>query len=313
MSAAPRPLASLLALAWLVAARASPGACPAGSSECSTSTAAVALSVDSSSQEPNSLSLLQDGLRKGTGAGLSAAAHRGGEAGLSKARKQGGEATLLAASQRGSENASLSSSSSGNSSFPPRGCPPPGLKPAANFNVTEWIRKSWYAIQQVPVVFQPNPLLCVTATYDLANPLQTIFNVPGFFGDIVLVDNWQLQSSARLCGSVVDPSRPSAIKVAPCFLPFPQVLAGDYWVVHFEANRDGTYRWGLVSSGPPEEKAADGGCVNPRGTWIFSRTPEMAERDLGKARALLRKLGYSLSNLVDVKQAGCTYKGANLK
>jgi len=134
--------------------------------------------------------------------------------------------------------------------------------------------------------------------------------VPSFDGDIVLVNNYQLNSQADLCGSVVEPERPSALKVAPCFLPVE--VAGDYWVIHVESASDGTYKWALVSGGPPTTELP-GGCFTENGLWIFSRAPKLPQWELQKAERTLVYMGLTLERLQRVRQVGCTYEGAGLK
>lgn len=73
-----------------------------------------------------------------------------------------------------------------------------------------------------------------------------------------------------------------------------------------------------MSGGPPTEKYDDGCTTKQTGTngsglWIFTRDATPAEGMVDAARSALTELGYTLSQLKDVEQAGCTYPGAFLK
>jgi hypothetical protein len=115
----------------------------------------------------------------------------------------------------------------------------------------------------------------------------------------------------------VNASNPAQLAVAPCFLP--NKLAGPYWVVAAGNNpTDGTLEWAAVSGGAPTVAYPDGcttstDTTNGSGLWIFGRTPVLSADALAAARQALVLLGYTLSQLIDVPQAGCTYDGATIK
>lgn len=112
-------------------------------------------------------------------------------------------------------------------------------------------------------------------------------------------------------------SNPAQLAVAPCFVP--NALAGPCWVVaagHDPA--DGTLAWAAVSGGAPTVAYPDG-CATPTdgtngsGLWILGRAPVLGAGILAAARQALVALGYTLSQLLDVPQTGCTYGGATIK
>ena len=142
-------------------------------------------------------------------------------------------------------------------------CPP--IATQGSFNLTEWVRASWFIQEQQLNDFQgPEDLFCVLATYELEGR-----EVPLFDGLVVSVYNYANVGEVNgpgsdpdmepLCARLIDPARPSdSIINAPCFLP--NALAGPYWVVAAGPSPE-RYEWGIVSAGPPTVPAPDGsGC-----------------------------------------------------
>lgn len=78
------------------------------------------------------------------------------------------------------------------------------------------------------------------------------------------------------------------------------------------------YEWAILSAGPPTESYPDG-CttkltgVNGAGLWLFSRSRVAPESQIVDMRNMLKNMGYTLSQLNNVTQAGCTYDGALIK
>lgn len=185
------------------------------------------------------------------------------------------------------------------------GCPPVATQ--GNFNLTEWIRASWYIQQQQITGYQsPEDLFCVVATYELEGR-----EVPGFDGTVVSVYNYQNRGAVNgpgtdpeqdpLCARLTDEDEPSKIINAPCFLP--NLLAGPYWVVAAGPSPQ-RYSWGIVSGGQPDVPAPDGsGCsnteegVNGSGFWLFSRSPTLSAQDLEDIRTVARMNGFALDRL----------------
>ena len=47
-------------------------------------------------------------------------------------------------------------------------CPPPGLQPLSNLNITEYISKRWFVQQQMPIRYlEEDTAFCVTAKYEV--------------------------------------------------------------------------------------------------------------------------------------------------
>merc|ERR1740138_1714598 len=130
-----------------------------------------------------------------------------------------------------------------------------------NFNLTEYVRSTWYIQQQqVTEYLSEAENYCTIATY-VPNTKKT---VPFFSGTVVEVYNYANEKKVNgksengdgmvLCARVPDKKEPSKLLVAPCFLP--NVLAGDYWVVAAGPSPS-NYEWAIVSGGQPTEPGAD--------------------------------------------------------
>jgi apolipoprotein D and lipocalin family protein len=183
-----------------------------------------------------------------------------------------------------------------------------------SFNLTEWVRASWFIQEQQLNGFQqPEDLYCVLATYELEGR-----TVPLFDGTVVSVYNYQNRGAVNgpgsdpemepLCARLIDPERPSdSIINAPCFLP--NALAGPYWVVAAGPSPE-RYEWGIVSAGPPTVPAPEGeaGCttsetgVNDSGLWLFHRRAIISEQELEDIRTVARMNGFTTSRLRAVLQ-----------
>lgn len=119
----------------------------------------------------------------------------------------------------------------------------------------------------------------------------------------------------------------SKLRVLPTFFegayklnPFFPGISGPYWVV--AASPDSTApadAWSVISGGPPKTPS-NGACrtgregpqtffdVNGSGLWIFTRQPvPPSQATVEAARSAAEALGYDLTPLVPVTQAGCTY------
>lgn len=198
-------------------------------------------------------------------------------------------------------------------------CPSVETVGSKNFNLTEWVRKTWYIQEQQIVQYQqPKDFYCVAATYDLRGD-----TVPFFHGTVVTVYNYanvgavngpnQNANNMTLCGRAVNEQDTSKLAVAPCFLP--NILAGPYWVIGIGEQRSGEYDWAVVIGGEPSVKWDDGCTTKEEGTngaglWLFSREPMASKEDMNAMHALLEKKGIARSRLHTVAQAGCKYAGA---
>lgn len=200
------------------------------------------------------------------------------------------------------------------------GCPVVSV--VEDFNIDEYIRKSWFVQKQQVNGYQPeNALYCVAATYESEGK-----GVPFFWGTVISVYNYgnvnevngrnQNDSNGMvLCARQPDENTPAKLLVAPCFLP--NFLAGDYWVVAAGPSPS-NYEWAIISGGQPTEKYDDG-CttkesgINGSGFWFFTRAKVASEETLAEMESVARNLGFTTSLLKDVAQEGCNYEGANLK
>merc|ERR1712137_1494231 len=70
--------------------------------------------------------------------------------------------------------------------YAPSSCPTVSTVGSTNFNLTEWVRASWFPQQQQVTGYQPETsLFCVSATYNLEGA-----KVPFFSGTVVTVYNY---------------------------------------------------------------------------------------------------------------------------
>lgn len=207
----------------------------------------------------------------------------------------------------------------------------PSIATQGSFNLTEWIRASWFIQEQQLNGFQqPEDLFCVAATYELEGR-----TVPLWDGKVVSVYNYQNRGAVNgpgtnpeaepLCARLIDPDRPSdSIINAPCFLP--NALAGPYWVVAAGPSPQ-RYEWGIVSGGPPTVPDPEGGpgCTtsetgtNGAGLWLFHRRPIISEEEMADIRTVARMNGFTTSRLRPVFQRDpetgerCEYVGASVR
>lgn len=196
-------------------------------------------------------------------------------------------------------------------------CPPPGLGPVPDFNVTEYISAPWFVLAQTPLVYQPvDQLFCTRAEYmslDPADPLNGLRVVN--FARQGSVDGPAVSTGAgpTLLARVPDRSQPSALSVGFDFPGASQLVGiqpgqGPYWVVAQAEDRE----WAIVMSGPPSVPGPAGCTWVPptvSGMWLFSRTPD--NRDAEDAMmAQLEGWGVDTSNLVTVQHEGCMYEDA---
>lgn len=202
-------------------------------------------------------------------------------------------------------------------------CRPVSTVGGDDFNLTEWVRRSWYIQEQQVVGYLPlSTFYCVAATYNLEGK-----TVPLFRGTVVTVYNYankdkvngplQNADNMTLCARAVNDTDPSQLAVAPCFLP--NAFAGPYWVLGIgKDSATGEYEWAVVSGGQPTVEWPDG-CttkekgVNGAGLWLFSRSPVAPKEQIDAMYSVLKSKGFATSRLHPVAQAGCTYHGAVLK
>jgi len=204
-----------------------------------------------------------------------------------------------------------------------------------DFNLTEYIRATWYIQKQQVNAYQPlKKLHCVAATYNetFRGKKST---VPFFKGSVVSVFNYHtdegktkspksLQSAdpklkrsfaSPLCARVPDPDQPAKLSVAPCKLS--NRFAGAYWVVEAGPRPD-DYQWAIVTAGQPTLQYEDG-CTTPVkckglsstdcGLWFFTRDPVPSKSVIDTLDAKAKALGISTQLLKTINHEGCTYPG----
>lgn len=194
---------------------------------------------------------------------------------------------------------------------------------AENFNLDEFVRKTWYSQMQQEVKYQTKEsFYCVTATYNVEENR----TVPFFSGKVISVYNYanryrvngspvNTKNGTILCARQPNEKDNSKLLVGLCNLP--NIFTGDYWIIGYGPSSP-PYEWLVVSGGQPKNQYKDGcttkiNSTNNSGLWIFSRYPNMSSSDLEKAKNLLKNKGYTLSQLIPVEQKGCIYEDAFIK
>ena len=214
----------------------------------------------------------------------------------------------------------------------------PSLDVQADFNLTEYLRATWYVQQQQKNGYQPaSSLNCVVATYN-----ETFHgkheNVPFFSGEVFTVyndcrsgskagpvcnnftsPNFKPSFGVPLCGRVPKASEPAKVTVAPCKLP--NLLSGDYWVAAAGPKPD-DYKYAVIVAGQPTVENSDG-CTTPDtcsspadfrcGLWLFTREPEPPRSVVADLMAAVKAKGISTQSLIAVNHTGCSYEGFEIK
>ncbi|TMW65505.1 hypothetical protein Poli38472_008147 [Pythium oligandrum] len=205
-------------------------------------------------------------------------------------------------------------------------CPPADYRSKAVFNPAKYFDGRWYAIQQIPVTYQPeNELFCVTADYTIeTTKLCQLFRCNE---TVVRVDNGANKDSvtgtrktAGLNGLIKDLSKPAEASVGPRFLP--SLFYGPYWVIeagsYDELLADNTeftsenYEWAIITVGAPEVKTSGGclpgtGAFNGEGFWLFSRKAVVSQDITDRLVKLAASKGLDVTALKIVPQEGCKY------
>jgi hypothetical protein len=209
----------------------------------------------------------------------------------------------------------------------------------SEFNLTEFIRASWYVQKQQVNGFQPKESLnCVVATYNETYHGKES-NVPFFGGTVLTVYNdcnvggkngpvsnnytdpdFKRSFGSPICGRQNNKDHPERLIVAPCLLP--NYFAGDYWVLHAGPSPD-NYEYAAVIAGQPSVEQEDGKCTTPNtcsgpaqtncGLWLFTRE---AVPDVSKVALLedvLHTKGVSTQLLEELDHTDCKYEGYVIK
>ena len=192
----------------------------------------------------------------------------------------------------------------------------PTVTTVDNFNVTEYIRDTWYIQKQQVTSYLPiETNYCVSATYRLSNR-----SVPFYKGTVLDVYNYAdygmvngrniNANNFTLCARIPNTSVSSKLLVAPCFLP--NLFGGDYWVIIAGPSSD-NYQYAVVSGGQPLVQYPDG-CTTRNDTmnnarlWLFTREQNPSKNLIEFMLNKTKDKGYTLSLLNDVNQTGCSYK-----
>jgi lipocalin len=197
---------------------------------------------------------------------------------------------------------------------------------AAEFDLEEYIRLSWFIQkQQVNPYQSENQLFCTAATYSMSKKNDGFLEVDNYSNNDMV--NGPVQSSddnsafSNLCGKQVDGGK---LSVAPCaFKDLWDTVAGPYWVLAVGDD----YEWAIVSGGQPNQPYPSASnptlCTtkegssfldtNGSGLWLFTREQERDATTIETMENALLAMGVYTGNLKDVTQEGCGYAGTNLK
>jgi len=193
----------------------------------------------------------------------------------------------------------------------------PRISPVSNFNLTEYIRKTWYIQkQQVNPYQNENQLYCITATYKNSSDSSDYISVINQ-GRNNGVDG-TLQNSGRALCALPQTINTGFLKVAPCVpskILF-NLISGPYWVIAI----DDDYEWAIVSGGQTTELRQQNPTlcttsnstsftnINGSGLWLFTRTPIATKDVIDKMEKMLVDMGVYTGDLKNVIQEGCQYE-----
>lgn len=180
------------------------------------------------------------------------------------------------------------------------------------FNVTEYVRKTWFVQEQQAVSYQsPSSLICVAATYDLrSDGAISVFNRARNVSDPSLSPTRE----TSVCAFMNDEKDPSKLTVASCnsvvrVLPF--LSPSNYWVLDAGPTPN-RYEWAIIMGGKPDV-FTERGCTSSKGLWLFTRHPGGQGRSVSEMRAILQKRKILQDRLLRVSHDRCTYAGYYLK
>jgi len=214
----------------------------------------------------------------------------------------------------------------------------PAIETQSEFNLTEYVRSSWYVQKQQVNGFQPKEsLYCVVATYNetyrgkpshvpfFGGPVLTVYNDCHVGGKNGPVSNnytdpdFKRGFGSPLCARQTNTEFPERLEVAPCLLP--NFLAGDYWVLAAGPSPD-NYEYAAVIAGQPSVELEDG-CTTPNtcsgpaqtncGLWLFTRDPKPDAAKVALVEDILHSKGISTTLLEEIDHTDCEYEGFAIK
>ena len=209
----------------------------------------------------------------------------------------------------------------------PSNCPVVSPLSAENFDLDQYIAKTWFVQKQQTNPYQSeNQLYCIAATY---NQIDDGFLDVSNYGNNGQV-NGPVQDSddngffSNLCGKQTDGGE---LSVAPClFRPIFEAVSGPYWVLDVATD----YSWAIVSGGAPDQPRTTDPAnpdanlcttkegsnffdTNGSGLWLFTREKVADQDTINTMEAKLTAMGVYTGDLKTVAQANCNYDGATLK
>lgn len=200
----------------------------------------------------------------------------------------------------------------------------PNILPMKNLNTSEYIRSTWYIQKQQITGYQPaNSLYCVAQTLNVSKR-----TVPFYSGNVIDVYNYgrlngingtsENSNNFTLCARQVNKNNTGEFLNGLCSLP--NIFTGPYWVLNAGPNNS-LYEWAIVSGGAPTVRYPDGNCstslkgTNGSGLWLFTRSKSgyRVKAYTDYMQSYLVNMGITISQLLNVTQTGCNYKGNYIK
>jgi apolipoprotein D and lipocalin family protein len=215
-------------------------------------------------------------------------------------------------------------------------CPPKNFGSLKKFDLNSYISKSWYAIKQIPLSYQPiEDFFCVRADYIkdtdgclLCNdkPRIKVYNqarsgsVTGTIGGAPYSEN--NPSSDYFFGMQKNPeNEPAQLTVGF----FPQLTpAANYWIVaagtYAEALAGSAkpstkqYDWAIVTGGTAGMETDNGKCIPKPGAvpflgmWMFARDGVPPDGVINSIEVIASDLGLDTTKWLPVKQDGCVFE-----
>jgi lipocalin len=203
-------------------------------------------------------------------------------------------------------------------------CPPVGYDAVKELNLTRFVGERWYALKQLPVVFQPEKQFnCVFADYSINSRKSARCFLTGC-NDPLAIDVYNSARDGSVSGRVVsinfkatipDPvANPGKANIGARLQPNFTRRGTNYWVVSvgyfsqlvptLAPSQSDFYEYAIISAGPPKDKSSDK-CISSNGLWFFSRSPTPPAGVIEAMDAVATKLGLDASALKPVTQAGC--------
>jgi hypothetical protein len=218
-------------------------------------------------------------------------------------------------------------------------CPPDNFNALPEFDLDSYISKSWYAVKQIPLVYQPmNNFYCVRADYIRdtsrcllcgSTPKVKVYNqarsdsITGRRGGTPYQPN-QSSNDRNLFRAFQKDQKNNPAKLTVGF--FSQfTLRSNYWIVAggtyqgalkgqaIPTANNTEYEWAIISAGSPDKQTENGLCI-PKpgiipyyGMWMFTRDGVPPTGVIPAIDTIATNLGLDATKWLPVTQEGCVF------